>query len=86
MKFKLEHQDKAARTCTIEFNRGVIKTPVFMPVGTYGSVKTMAPYELVDMGAEIILSNNYHLMIRPGEEIIQAHKAYITLWLGIGQS
>ena len=74
MKFKLEHQDKAARTCTIEFNRGVIKTPVFMPVGTYGSVKTMAPYELVDMGAEIILSNTYHLMIRPGEEIIQAHK------------
>ena len=43
MKFILEHQDKAARACTIEFNRGVIKTPVFMPVGTYGSVKTMAP-------------------------------------------
>ena len=46
MKFKLDHQDKAARACTIEFDRGVIKTPVFMPVGTYGSVKTMAPYEL----------------------------------------
>ena len=39
MKFKLDHQDKAARACTIEFDRGVIKTPVFMPVGTYGSVK-----------------------------------------------
>ena len=44
-----------------------------MPVGTYGSVKTMTPHELIDIGADIILANTYHLMIRPGREILSSH-------------
>ena len=55
------------------FPRGVIETPVFMPVGTYGTVKAMTPEELRDLGAEIILGNTFHLMLRPGTEIIAAH-------------
>ena len=73
MKSKLINQDGLARTTEIEFEKGIIKTPVFMPVGTYGTVKTSTPDELLDLGAEIILGNTYHLMIRPGEEIINAH-------------
>lgn len=59
-----------ARTGTVFTRRGQIKTPVFMPVGTQATVKTMAPDELKDLGAEIILSNTYHLYLRPGEDII----------------
>jgi queuine tRNA-ribosyltransferase len=73
MKFRLLHEDQAARVGKIEFKRGIINTPIFMPVGTYGTVKTMTPIELMDIGAEIILSNTYHLMIRPGEDIIHSH-------------
>lgn len=54
----------------IETNRGIVHTPVFMPVGTQGAVKAMSPEELKDIGAEIILSNTYHLYLRPGHEII----------------
>ncbi len=74
IQFEIEARNNNSRAGVLLTPDGPIHTPVFMPVGTYGSVKTMAPYELVDMGAEIILSNTYHLMIRPGEEIIQAHK------------
>jgi queuine tRNA-ribosyltransferase len=55
------------------FARGSIETPAFMPVGTYGTVKAMTPEELVDLGAEIILGNTFHLWLRPGTEIIRAH-------------
>ncbi|MEA4880317.1 MAG: tRNA guanosine(34) transglycosylase Tgt [Synergistaceae bacterium] len=61
-----------ARAGRISTPRGEIKTPVFMPVGTQGTVKAMAPFELEEIGASIILSNTYHLYLRPGPEIIGA--------------
>jgi len=55
------------------FERGTVETPAFMPVGTYGTVKAMTPEELREVGAQIILGNTFHLMLRPGTEIIRAH-------------
>jgi queuine tRNA-ribosyltransferase len=66
-------QDGAARRGRLHFDRGTVETPVFMPVGTYGSVKTVTPEELEELGAEIILGNTYHLMLRPGTRIVRAH-------------
>lgn len=65
--------DGAARLGRIHTARGVIDTPCFMPVGTYGTVKGMLPRDLVDQGAQIILGNTFHLMLRPGTEVVQAH-------------
>jgi queuine tRNA-ribosyltransferase len=73
MKFELIKQDGGARRGRISFRRGVIETPAFMPVGTYGSVKAMTPEELEGLGAEIILGNTFHLLLRPGIEVIRAH-------------
>ncbi|MBK8162616.1 MAG: tRNA guanosine(34) transglycosylase Tgt [Gammaproteobacteria bacterium] len=73
MNFTLLSTDGAARRGRIEFARGVVETPAFMPVGTYGTVKAMDPDELRATGAEIILSNTFHLMLRPGVEVISAH-------------
>jgi len=73
MNFDLHNTDNKARRGKITFPRGSIETPAFMPVGTYGTVKSMKPEELKDLGAEIILGNTFHLMLRPGTEIIQAH-------------
>ena len=73
MKFELLASDGRARRGRLEFARGVIETPVFMPVGTYGTVKSMTPEELQGLGAEIILGNTFHLMLRPGEDIVRAH-------------
>ncbi len=73
MKYKLITTDGAARRGQIEFERGTIETPAFMPVGTYGSVKGMSPERVKATGAEIILGNTFHLMLRPGTEIIQKH-------------
>jgi len=73
MQFQLLAQDNIARRGRLTFDRGTIETPAFMPVGTYGTVKAMTPEELETMGAEIILGNTFHLMIRPGTEVIQAH-------------
>ena len=67
-------QDGAARLGTIKTKHGVIQTPVFMPVGTYGAVKSLSPDDLKKINFEIILGNTYHLWLRPGEEIIEAHK------------
>ena len=55
------------------FTRGTVETPAFMPVGTYGTVKAMTPEELTGLGAEIVLGNTFHLMLRPGMEVIRAH-------------
>jgi len=55
------------------FNRGVVETPAFMPVGTYGTVKAMTPEELVGMGAHIVLGNTFHLLLRPGMDVIKLH-------------
>jgi len=73
MRFDLLKSDGRARAGTLGFSRGTIDTPVFMPVGTYGTVKAMTPEELVELGAEVVLGNTYHLMLRPGVEIIRAH-------------
>ena len=73
MQFTLSHQDGHARRGQLKFARGVIDTPAFMPVGTYGTVKAMTPEELQVMGVQIILGNTFHLMLRPGTDIIQAH-------------
>ena len=73
MKFELFNNDGAARRGCLTFERGTVETPVFMPVGTYGTVKAMTPEELREVGAEIILGNTFHLMLRPGTEVIQAH-------------
>jgi queuine tRNA-ribosyltransferase len=73
MKFELLATDGAARRGTLTLAHGVVETPVFMPVGTYGTVKAMAPNELVDIGAQIILGNTFHLWLRPGLDVIRAH-------------
>jgi queuine tRNA-ribosyltransferase len=73
MKFDLIKADGGARRGRLTFRRGVVETPAFMPVGTYGSVKAMTPEELEGMGAEIILGNTFHLLLRPGIEVIRAH-------------
>lgn len=65
-----ESQETRARLGRVETKHGVVETPVFMPVGTQATVKTMAPYELEELGAEIILSNTYHLYLRPGNDIV----------------
>jgi queuine tRNA-ribosyltransferase len=73
MKFTLDKTDGLARRARLEFTRGVVDTPAFMPVGTYGTVKAMTPEELQQLGAQIILGNTFHLMLRPGTEIIRKH-------------
>lgn len=73
MDFTLQTTDGAARRGTLHFARGAVQTPAFMPVGTYGTVKAMTAEELIGLGAEIILGNTYHLMLRPGTAIIEAH-------------
>jgi queuine tRNA-ribosyltransferase len=73
LKFHITHQDNAtkARLGTIVTDHGEIQTPVFMPVGTAGTVKAVTQQQLVDLGAEIILSNTYHLYLRPGHQLIR---------------
>jgi len=73
MKFDLLGTDSKARRGRLTFERGTIETPAFMPVGTYGTVKAMTPEELLGTGAEIVLGNTFHLMLRPGVEVIEAH-------------
>jgi queuine tRNA-ribosyltransferase len=73
MKFDLLTSEAFARRGRLHFERGTIETPAFMPCGTYGSVKAMTPGELESIGCEIILGNTFHLMLRPGVEIIAAH-------------
>ena len=73
MKFDLLNTDGKARRGRMTFPRGVVETPVFMPVGTYGTVKAMTPEELRELGSQIILGNTFHLMLRPGTEIIEQH-------------
>jgi queuine tRNA-ribosyltransferase len=73
MQFQLLAQDGAARRGRLAFPRGTVETPAFMPVGTYGSVKGVLPEQLRTLGAEIILGNTFHLYLRPGLEVIEAH-------------
>ncbi len=73
MKFELIATDGRARRARLNFPRGVVETPAFMPVGTYGTVKAMTPEELESIGAHIVLGNTFHLMLRPGMDVIKAH-------------
>ena len=73
MNFELFQTDGNARRGQLSFARGTIQTPAFMPVGTYGTVKSMKPEEIKSLGAEIILGNTFHLMLRPGTEVIKKH-------------
>jgi queuine tRNA-ribosyltransferase len=73
LEFELIRQDGEARRGRLRFERGSVETPAFMPVGTYGTVKAMTPEELRAAGAEMILGNTFHLMLRPGTEVIAAH-------------
>ena len=73
MQFELLKGNTGPRRGRLNFPRGTIETPAFMPVGTYGTVKAMTPEELKEMGAEIILGNTFHLMLRPGTDIIKLH-------------
>ncbi len=74
LQFDLLTTDATARRGRLTFPRGVVQTPAFMPVGTYGTVKAMTPEELTGIGAQIILGNTFHLMLRPGMEVIRAHQ------------
>ncbi|WP_147684510.1 tRNA guanosine(34) transglycosylase Tgt [Vogesella mureinivorans] len=71
LKFTLHKTSGGARRGTLELNHGTVETPVFQPVGTYGSVKAMSPHELLDIKAQIILGNTFHLWLRPGLDIIE---------------
>lgn len=73
MTFAVSKTDGKARRGLITFPRGTIETPAFMPVGTYGTVKGMLPRDIEATGAEIVLGNTFHLMLRPGTEIVQKH-------------
>ncbi len=73
MRFDLLGSSGDARRGRLQLRRGTVQTPVFMPVGTYGTVKAMTPEELTGLGAEIVLGNTFHLMLRPGTEVIRAH-------------
>jgi len=73
MKYALLGTDGRARRGRLIFERGTVETPAFMPVGTYGTVKAMTPEELRELGAQIILGNTFHLMLRPGMAVMRAH-------------
>jgi queuine tRNA-ribosyltransferase len=73
MTFEKRAQDGHARRGELSFPRGKVQTPAFMPVGTYGTVKGMLPRDIEEIGAEIILGNTFHLMLRPGTDIVQQH-------------
>jgi queuine tRNA-ribosyltransferase len=72
-RFELLASDGTARRGRVHLNHGVVETPVFMPVGTYGTVKAMTPDELELLGSQIVLGNTFHLWLRPGVEVFQAH-------------
>jgi queuine tRNA-ribosyltransferase len=73
MQFKVSTTSGKARRGELSFPRGKVQTPAFMPVGTYGTVKGMLPRDIEEIGAEIILGNTFHLMLRPGTEVVKKH-------------
>jgi queuine tRNA-ribosyltransferase len=84
MQFNVCATDGKARRGEMTFPRGTVQTPAFMPVGTYGTVKGMLPRDIVEIGAEMILGNTFHLMLRPGTEVIKEHGDLhdFTQWQG----
>ena len=73
LRFELLATDGLARRGRMTLNHGVVETPIFMPVGTYGTVKAMMPHELVEVGSQIVLGNTFHLWLRPGTAVIAKH-------------
>ncbi|QCI20285.1 tRNA guanosine(34) transglycosylase Tgt [Buchnera aphidicola (Brachycaudus cardui)] len=73
MNFQVVHQDGNARYGAFIFNQDIIETPIFMPVGTYGTVKSLSTEEIKETGSKVILANAFHLYLRPGQEIIKLH-------------
>jgi queuine tRNA-ribosyltransferase len=73
MSFAIRKTDGRARRAVLTLAHGVVDTPVFMPVGTYGAVKAVSPEELVGTGSQIVLGNTFHLWLRPGLEVIAKH-------------
>jgi queuine tRNA-ribosyltransferase len=73
MEFSVTATDGLARRGRLVLAHGAVETPIFMPVGTYGSVKAMSPAELEAVGAQIILGNTFHLWLRPGTDVVAAH-------------
>ncbi|MHA0035719.1 tRNA guanosine(34) transglycosylase Tgt [Deinococcus sp. PESE-13] len=71
--FEIKQRDGRTRTATFQTPRGAVTTPMFMPVGTQGTVKGISPQELLEIGSQMILANTYHLMLRPGEKLVEAH-------------
>lgn len=72
--FNLLNTDGKARRASLTLNHGTVQTPMFMPVGTYGSVKAMLPHELKEIGSQVILGNTFHLWLRPGCEVMEKHQ------------
>ena len=68
--FDITHQDGAARRAELQLPHGTVQTPVFMPCGTYGSVKALTPRDIKAVGTQMLLGNTFHLMLRPGDERI----------------
>ena len=73
MKFEIKKRCNKARLGQMIFERGVVRTPAFMPVGTLGTVKGLRPEHVEELGADILLGNTFHLWLRPGTEVIKAH-------------
>lgn len=73
MNFSVSQTSGNARRGKLEFPRGTVETPAFMPVGTYGTVKGMLPKDIEEIGAHIILGNTFHLMLRPGTDVVKEH-------------
>ncbi|MCF6777414.1 tRNA guanosine(34) transglycosylase Tgt [Thiotrichales bacterium 19X7-9] len=84
MQFDITQTSGFARRGQLTLTHGIVQTPVFMPVGTYGAVKSLSPEDIKATGAEIILGNTFHLMLRPGTEIIKTHGTLhdFNRWLG----
>ena len=73
MRFEISSRSGAARCGILGFRRGTVRTPAFMPLGTYGTVKSVTPEEVAGTGADMILGNTFHLMLRPGTDIVRRH-------------
>ena len=82
LRFEVPHTEGAARCGRVHLPHGAVDTPAFMPVGTYGTVKGMAPEELEALGAQIVLGNTFHLALRPGAEIVALHQHGLHGFMG----
>ena len=80
--FELQARDDRARAGVFHTPHGPVQTPIFAPVGTQATVKAVAPRDLLELGATLVLANTYHLLLRPGDELIARLGACTLLWVG----